>query len=168
MKRRKNLIIAFLLIASLALGIGYAAYTTTLTINGQAGVSSEAIEFTNDVVFIECSSSNDAFGTASLVDEQTASFITTGMTQAQERVQFTYVIANNSDTAVSVTISTHPSTSDTSNTFSVTTSLGGDPVEIPAGGRINASVTVVLNQTVTSPVENIEYLIRYTATSVEP
>ena len=164
MKRRKNLVLALLLVASLVLGIGYAAYTTTLTINGTAGVSAEALEFTEDVVFTAASSNNTAFGTAAFSGD-TATFETRGMTRAQERVQFTYTITNNSDFDVNIDITTTPTTSNGASKFSVTTALGAHT--IPAGGSISATVTVVLNETVEEPVEDTAYVIRYTATSVE-
>lgn len=172
MKRRKNLIIAFLLVASLALGIGYAAYSTTLTINGATGVSAQAIEFTEDVRFTAAVSDNEAFGTASPGDGQFATFTATGMTQQNDRVQFTYTISNYTLGEVNIEITTRPTSSgNTDGLFAVTTALSA--TTIPAAtdesnpGQITATVTVVLNQTVTEAVDNFDWLIEYTATSAE-
>ena len=172
MKRRKNLIIAFLLVASLALGIGYAAYSTTLTINGITGVSEDAIEFTQDVQFTTASSDNEAFGTADIGNGQVASFETTGMTQYNDRVQFTYTILNNSEFDVNIEITTRPIKTSGENLttsgaplFTVTTALGAN--SIPAGQSITATVTVVLNENVTAVVPDIGWQIEYTATSVD-
>ena len=162
--KNKKIFIALLLVASLALGIGYAALTSTLTINGAAGVSQEALDFTEDIVFVSASSNNEAFGTAAInAGGQTATFTATGMTRAQERVQFTYVIENNSDYNVNIEISTHPTTSDSSGWFTVTTALGSNT--IAAHGTVNATVTVVLNSNADAPVGNINYVIAYTATT---
>ena len=44
MKRRRNVIISLLLVAALALGIGYAAVTDVLDITGSADVSAAQVE----------------------------------------------------------------------------------------------------------------------------
>lgn len=165
MKRRKNLIIAFLLIASLALGIGYAAYTTTLTVNGTVGVSQEAIDFTNDVIFTNAVSDNTALGTADY-SADVATFEALGMTKKGERVHFTYEISNNSDFDVTIAVSTTPITSAPDSKFTVTTTLASDT--IAKGGKTTATVVVVLNEDVTTPLDPITYVTKYTAVSVDP
>lgn len=164
--RRRNLIVVFLLISSLVLGVGYAAYTTTLTVNGAAGVSAEAIEFTNQVVFTSAESSRNEFGTAAVdADGQTATFLVKGMTEAQQSVQFTYKIENNSTYPVNIVVSTEPTTTNTESKFTVTTSLRDSAIS--AGGFTYATVTVVLKEDVNVPLSNTSYVIRYTATSID-
>lgn len=166
MKNRKLVIVSFMIIAALTLSIGYAALSTTLTINGTAGVSAEAIEFTNDVIFTGAQSNNETFGTAAVAQNgQTASFTVSGITQKDDRVQFTYTIKNNSEHDVNIEITTHPTTSATDSKFSVSTALGSNT--IAAGQSITATVTVILNETVTQAVNDVSYVIVYTATSID-
>ena len=165
MKNRKIVVIAFMLAAILTIGIGYAAYSTTLAIHGTTAVSAEALEFTKDVQFTAVTSSNEAFGTATVGDGQTATFTVDGMTQYNDRVQFTYTITNASDYDVTIDISTHPTPASTSK-CTVTTALSANT--ITAGDSITATVTVVLNETVTTVQDPINWTIEYTAVSVDP
>ena len=163
--RKRTAIIAFVLAAVLLMGVGYAAYSTTLSIKGTTSVSAEALEFTEDVQFTSATSSNEAFGTATIGDGQNADFTVSGMTQYNDRVQFTYTITNNSTYDVNIEITTHPTPASTSK-CTVTTALSANT--IVAGGNITATVTVVLNETVTTVQDPINWTIEYTATSVNP
>ena len=154
-----------MIIAFLTMAIGFAAYSTTLSINGTTAVSPDAIEFTKDVKFTNVVSSNEAFGTASVGDGQNATFTVDGMTAYNDRVQFTYTIANDSDYDVNIVISTHPTPASTSK-CTVTTALSSNT--IAKGGTITATVTVVLNENVSVAVDPINWTIEYTATSIEP
>lgn len=165
MKNRRIVLIAFMLVAVLTMGIGFAAYSTTLAINGTTAVSAEAVEFTEDVQFTAVTSSNEAFGTATIGDGQTATFTVDGMTAYNDRVQFEYTITNGSDFDVNIEITTHP-TPATPSKCTVTTSLSSNTIE--AGSSITATVTVVLNENVTQAVAPINWTIEYTATSVDP
>ena len=164
MKNRRNTIIAFMLVAVLAMSVGFAAYSTTLAIHGTTSVSAEALEFTEDVQFTSAASSNEAFGTATIGDGQTATFNVSGMTQYNDRVQFTYTITNNSDYDVNIEISTHP-TPATASKCTVTTALSANTIA-KQGGTITATVTVVLNENVTQAIDPINWTIEYTATSI--
>ena len=165
MKKRRIVLAAFMIIAVLTMAIGFAAYSTTLSINGTTAVSPDAIEFTKDVKFTNVVSSNEAFGTASVGDGQNATFTVDGMTAYNDRVQFTYTIANDSDYDVNILISTHPTPASTSK-CTVTTALSSNT--IAKGGTITATVTVVLNENVSVAVDPINWTIEYTATSIEP
>ena len=164
MKKRRIIILAFMLIAVMVVGIGFAAYSTTLTIHGTTAVSAEALEFTNDVQFVSASSDNEAFGTAT-ANGQTATFTVNGMTAYNDRVTFTYTIKNSSTYDVNIAITTHPTPASPSK-CSVTTMLSSDT--ITAGGTITATVIVVLNENVTEAIDPINWTIEYTATSIEP
>ena len=164
MKNRKMILVAFMLVAVLVMGIGFAAYSTTLGIYGTTAVSAEALEFTKDVQFTNAVSSNEAFGTASIGDGQNATFEVSGMTAYNDRVQFTYTILNNSDFDVNIEITTHPTPATTSK-CTVTTALSSNT--IAAKGSITATVTVVLNESVTEVQDPINWTIEYTATSVD-
>ena len=165
MKNRRITLIAFMLVAALTMGIGFAAYSTTLAIHGTTAVSAEALKFTEDVQFINASSSNEAFGKADVGDGQTATFTVSGMTQYNDRVHFTYTIINNSDYDVNIDITTHPTPAATSK-CTVTTALSSNTIT-KQGGTITATVTVVLNETVNQVVDPINWTIEYTAISAE-
>lgn len=164
MKNRRIVLVAFMLASALVMGIGFAAYSTTLSINGTTAVSPEAVEFTNDVQFASVTSSNEAFGTAA-VNGQTASFAVDGMTAYNDRVQFTYTIINNSDYDVNIEISTHPTPASTSK-CTVTTALSSSTIA-KSGGTITATVTVVLTENITQAIDPINWTIEYTATSID-
>lgn len=164
MKNRRIALIAFMLVAVLTMGVGFAAYTATLAIHGTTAVSIEAVEFTNDVTFTSVTSSNEAFGTATIGDGKTATFTVSGMTQYNDRVQFEYTIENNSDSDVNIVISTHPTPASPSK-CTVTTALSANT--IAKDGEITATVTVVLNETVNEAIDPIGWTIEYTATSVD-
>lgn len=166
MKKRRIIILAFMLIAVMVVGIGFAAYSTTLAIHGTTSVSAEAIEFTEDVHFLSVVSSKEEFGTATIGDGQTATFTVDGMTAYNDRVQFTYTIENTSDYDVNIEITTHPTPASVSK-CTVTTALSSNTIA-KDGGTITATVTVVLNEDVTTPVDPINWTIEYTATSIEP
>ena len=165
MKKRRIVLAAFMIIAVLTMAIGFAAYSSTLSIKGTTAVSAAALDFTNSVKFTTATSSNEAFGTASVTNGQNASFEVSGMTAYNDRVQFTYTILNESDYNVNIEITTHPTPASTSK-CTVTTALSSNT--ITKGGTITATVTVVLNEDVTAPVDPINWTIEYTATSIEP
>ena len=164
MKNRKIVLIAFMLIATLTMGIGFAAYSTTLAIHGTTAVSAEAIEFTQDVQFAGAVSSNEAFGTATGTG-QVATFTVDGMTAYNDQVTFTYTIVNGSDYPVNIAITTIP-TPATPSKCTVSTALSAET--IAAGGSITATVVVVLTEDVNTVTDPINWTIEYTATSVEP
>ena len=161
MKNRRIALIAFMLVAVLTMGIGFAAYSTTLAIHGTTAVSAEAIEFTEDVQFTHATSSNEAFGTAT-ADGQTATFTVSGMTAYNDTVTFTYTISNGSAYDVDIQITTNP-TPATPSKCTVSTALSSNT--IAAGGSITATVVVVLTEDVNTVTTPINWTIEYTATS---
>ena len=161
MKNRRIALIAFMLVAVLTMGIGFAAYSTTLAIHGTTAVSAEAIEFTQDVKFIGATTSNEAFGTAT-ADGQTATFTVSGMTAYNDTVTFTYTIQNGSEHEVNIVISTNP-TPATPSKCTVSTALSSNT--IAAGDSITATVVVVLTEDVNTVTSPINWTIEYTATS---
>ena len=166
MKHRQFVLLAFMLVAVFVMGIGFAAYSTTLAIHGTTEVSREAIEFTEKVVFITAESSEPAYGTTTIEDDgKSASFSVNGMTHKNDSVQFTYTIENTSDYDVGIQIATYP-TSEKVSKFTVSTVLGSNV--IAKGESITATVTVVLNEDVTTVQNPIAWTIEYTALSIDP
>ena len=104
MKKRRTIIISLLLVAALALGIGYASHTSDITISGTANMDPNPNDFS--VVFVEDSAKADppAFGKASITSINTADFTigkmsttaTEWMSASGDTVTFTYDVINQS------------------------------------------------------------------------
>ena len=116
MKKRRNLIISLLLIAALALGIGYAGVSDDLFINATANVDPDraSAELSADVQFTGTPTYNDYCfagidGTDTTGD---TAFLTIGgstryeLLTPSQSAEATYEIINNYDGAVKVTLVT--------------------------------------------------------------
>ena len=168
MKNRKTILVAFVLVACLLVGVGYAALSTTLRIDGTAAISAEAVDFTQDVVFQSASSDNEAFGTAAVNgDQQSATFTVTGMTRKDDAVHLTYTILNNSAHNVNLSVSVAPTTTAQNSKFTVTQSMAAGNHLVTAGSTIDVVVTVKLNEDAVAAVDPVSYVIEYTAVSVD-
>ena len=169
MKNRKTIIVGFILVACMIMGVGYAALSTTLRIDGQASVSAEAIEFTENVIFTAAKTDAPTFGTAAVNDgNQSATFTVTGMTRKDDAVHFTYTITNKSDHDVNLAVTIAPTTTALDSKFTVTQSLAAGNHLVASEASIDVVVTVKLNEDVNAAVDPVNYVIEYTATSVEP
>jgi len=167
MKNRRIVLIAFMLVAVLTMGIGFAVYSTTLAINGTTAVSAEAVEFSQEVKFLSATSENEAYGRASVAaDGKTAGFEVFGMSSAGSEVAFTYVVSNASEYDVNFAITTHPTPARTDANFTVTSAQSTSL--IPAGGSATVTVTVALYEDVNAVVNPISWTMEYTAISVAP
>ena len=96
MKKRRTLIITALLIAALALGIGYAALSRELVIGSEANLAPDENDF--DIVFTSASIDNSDFGSASLTGDPnnatTAHYTLTGLSAKGDTAVMTFVIKN--------------------------------------------------------------------------
>ena len=106
MKQRKTVIVAFLLAAVLLLGVGYAALTDTLTIDGSAGVSyddaSEA--FDEDIYFSKVISGTGCTAEINADPDTGTITVTDGaLKEVGDEVIATYTIKSDSDLPVTVT-----------------------------------------------------------------
>lgn len=162
MKNRKTVIVAFLLIATLLLGVGYAALSDTLTINATATVSKTAAEsvFDEDVKFTAVSAitypTGVTTGAAAIIDTAADSTSDTGkitiddgvLKNTGDEVKVTYTISNVGDLAASVAKPTINNTNETY--FSVTTDWGDAAKDLAAGEAISVVVTIKLVKTPTA------------------
>lgn len=178
MKKRRTLIISLLLIAALALGIGYAALSRELIINSTAVLNANDEDF--KVVFVSGSSNDAALATTTVTTpSKMVSYEVTGLSEANESVTLTYTVENQTAdvyaqlTEISLTagdlfigegtgtpaneqISTYFSkvvtiTSDEDPTKTYTYAAGTpvpDDFIIAPGKTATVTVTVTLNQTV--------------------
>lgn len=98
MKKRRTLIITALLIAALALGIGYAALSRELVIGSEANLAPDENDF--DIVFTEAKILDEyaALGSASLTGDvnnaTTAHYTLTGLSAKGDKAVMTFKIKN--------------------------------------------------------------------------
>ena len=163
MKKRRTTIIALLLIAALALGIGYAAITDTLNIGGNATVKPHQKNFV--VVFDENVVENKCTAIVQ-TDPTVATFTTTQLEQGGDTASATFTVRNDSP-EYSATIGA-PSISITTGGeyFDVQTDFGTAERTVLAGNTTQFTVTVTLKQ---ASVEerSCEFTIVNNVTAVE-
>ena len=174
MKSRKLAVVAFLLVAVLTIGIGYAALTTHLNIRGAATVSVEGAQsaYADDIKFITASQAgpSDPAYTASIGDGKTADFSVTGLKGANESVTITYTIANSGDLASTVKLEVNYPTVSNDEYFSIAIG-GGDyttnGVALDAGDSITVTVTVTLLKTPTDTTKptTCDFTVRLVSTT---
>ena len=164
MKKRRSIIIALLLIAALALGIGYAAVTDTLSIGGNATVKPH-----QENLIVEFDSiKNPTKCTAAIqTDKTVATFTTTQLEVGGDLATATFVVTNQSPeykaTVAAPTI--HITTG--SEYFDVTTDFGTETRTLNAvDGTTEFTVTVKLKGAVTEE-RTCEFTITNNVTAVE-
>ena len=114
MKKRRSSIIALLLVAALALGIGYAALTDELTINGKVTTDGEVMNDTFDelVYFTNATVTNSPAShiiadVSATYGGDTASYAISGMKAVNDKVVMEFTIHNAYSETVWVTIGDH-------------------------------------------------------------
>ncbi len=161
MKARRIAIIAFTLIAAMTIGVGYAALTDTLSVNGTASLShSEAEEqFDVEVYFsgvgalISCAAEIDAN------DPDIATItITEGMAVVGDKATATFTVTNASAGSVTLTPAHNSSTN-----FDVSTNAA--TYTIPAGQTIDVTVTITLKNTVNADITAETFSVSFSAVS---
>ena len=163
MKKRRNLIIALLLIAALALGIGYAAVTDTLSIGGNATVKPH-----QENLIVEFDSiKNPSKCTAAIqTDKTVATFTTTQLVNGGETATATFVVKNNSP-EYSATIDAPSIVITTGDLyFNVTTDFGTASRTLAPNEVTEFTVTVELERAVVEE-QTCEFTITNTVTAVE-
>ncbi len=170
MKKRRSVVIAFLLVAALVMGVGYAALTDVLDITGSADINQSAAEeaFNQDVYFKDDITIHESGNTSSVNPDNNdkASFTVTSLKGAGDTASFTYTIVNDGDVPATVTPSLKAGTGNTnSEYFDISSDWNGASKELAAhGGTLTYKVTVTLKKT---PVESISgsFIIELTAVS---
>ena len=152
MKKRRILIISLLLVAALCLGIGYAALTDVLDINGSADINQSAAEeaFNADVYFTHAVA-NQTGNSAAIdpVDNDMANFTASTLKGAGDTATFTFTIANNSDVAAVVTPSLAADGNSNTEYFEITSDWNATARTMAAGSTDTYTVTVKLLKTPT-------------------
>lgn len=165
MKNRRTIVVAFLLIAVMLLGVGYAAVTDTLDITGSADVNSEGA-FNDHIKFTDAEANQDG-NTASINADNAdkASFTVNTLKQKGDTATFTFTIENSGDLAVTIKPKLNATTGNTLPAFfEISSDWNGEERELLANEEITYTVTVKLLKT---PSETISgsFLIELTATA---
>ncbi|MBR5817474.1 MAG: hypothetical protein IKY62_02395 [Clostridia bacterium] len=166
MKNRRNVVVAFLLIAVMLLGVGYAALTDVLDITGSADVNQSAAEEAfNEDVYFTAAVANQTGNTASVNadNKDKASFTANTLKGKDDVVTFTFTIVNEGDVAADVTPTLNATAGNTKpEYFEITSDWDGATKTLAAGGSLTYTVTVKLLKTPTESVSG-SFLIELTA-----
>ena len=169
MKNRQVVVIAFLFIAAMMLGIGYAALTDTLDITGSADVNVSELEkeFEDDIYFSAAVPNKGAPDTASVNADNNdkASFSAKSLVKKGDTASFTFTIENKSAHTVSVTPKLNATLGNTnSEYFSIVSDWDGATKEIAPNGNTTYTLTVELLK---DPTEGISgsFLVELVATA---
>ena len=157
MKNRKIVVVAFLLVAMLLLGVGYAALSDTLDITGSADVNVSELEkqFEEDIYFDSATANGGAPDTASVNadNKDKASFSAKSLINEGDSTTFTFVIKNDSAHDVVVTPKLNATMGNTNpEYFSIVSDWNGAAKTIPAGQTMSYTVTITLEQDPTEAV----------------
>ncbi len=184
MKNRKRIIVAFMLIAVMLLGIGYAALTDVLDITGTAELTAGNAQqaFDADVYFKSAealdyqNSAKPDTAEVSLSDNDVALFNAYNLAAQGDTASFKFVINNDSDLEVTITpsltvVGDAAAVAVADEWFSVASDWAGQPKVIAANSSIEYTVTVTLKKTATltpeDPMISSKFSITLTAESAD-
>lgn len=179
MKNRKFIVVAFLIVAVMLLGVGYAALTDTLTIIGNAHIDiGEANETFDEKIYFSAAEATSSTGTGSTADVAScttddATFTANKLAVVNEQSVFTFTIKNDSNVDAVISVNDtklsgaeNPSNSNTDK-FTVTYAYPDGMTIAKNGGTIDVVVTVTVREPVTAAT-SATFGIELTATSVDP
>lgn len=149
MKNRKFIVVAFMLVACMIVGVGYAVLTDTLNLEGDAEVSHTNAEnaFDGDVYFSAVSTGDGYTAEILQTNPDKGNFTVTGLEGINDTVTITFTIMNDSDIAALVKMDAVNTILTNDTYFAVTYSIDATGVQIPAGGTQDVTVTVKLLKT---------------------
>lgn len=190
MKNRKFVVVAFLLIAVLLLGVGYAAVTNVLDVQGSASVSATVAEeeFNEDIYFsgvvdtlngnaIVANIDNAAtYGYTANINTNNndkAQFTVNSLRNADDTVSITYEITNDSEYEATVSLKTITNTNGSIQNNGADGhfdfdyyfgTVGTKSVQIPAGETATVTVVITLRSQVTEAV-SASFVLELNATA---
>ena len=153
MKNRKTVIVAFMLIAVMLLGVGYAALNDTLVVDGTAGVDVDDTKevFDGDIYFSKVISGDGCTAVINSDPDTGTITVTDGkLKEVGDEVIATYTIKSESDLDVTITKPTFANgkiTNNNSTYFDVYVNWVNDSMTLPAGQTIDVVVTIKLIKT---------------------
>ena len=179
MKNRKTVVVAFLLVAAMLLGVGYAALTDTLTIIGNAHIDIDTANKTFDEkIYFSHSEATSSTGTGTTADTAShtaddATYTANKLATVGQQSVFTFTIQNDSNVDANITVNStklsgveNPSNSNTDK-FNVEYAYPDGMTIAKNGGTIDVVVTVTVKNPVTAAT-SATFGIELTATSVDP
>ncbi|MBE6664224.1 MAG: hypothetical protein E7602_06980 [Ruminococcaceae bacterium] len=151
MKAKRSIVIAFLLVAVMVLGVGFAAVSTVLDITGKADVNPDSA-FKQDIYF-DSATANDAGNTAAVNvnDDNKASFTANNLSGKGDSASFTYVIKNDGDLDATISVTACAVSVGDTSIFNIETDWDAAQ-PLAAGGDATITVTVSLKET---PAESV-------------
>lgn len=185
MKNRKRIVVAFLLVAVMLLGVGFAAITGELTITGNLGSAAQKAEVVFTQVKVDWNDADAADGqivgaSVELTPVQTSGSTVTlgsngnglfavsisalGMAEKADNVTFDFTIENRNKVDMYVTPSFDESNL---NAFSVTSDWNGTTKKIEAGQSMTYKLTIKLANEI-DIAHNEAFTIKLDATSTAP
>lgn len=177
MKKRRSLVISLLLVAALALGIGYAAFTVNMEIGGNVSVGAPAPAVTFSAVSEQVTkggiTSGNDYGKNAL-GGQSIDLNVGGFRNAGDQVVVTYTVKNDHDFPVTVTNPVVQYTNTDSNYDANISIVAGtwtgldENGHIPAsGGTAQFTVTVTLEKSFATDASITQnFRVEFTATGV--
>lgn len=170
MKNRKTVVVAFLLVAVMLLGVGYAALTDVLDITGSADVNQSAAEDSfNEDIFFSAAVANETGNTASVNTDNNdkASFTVNTLKGKGDKATFTFTIENKGDLDATVKPTLNADVGNTNKEyFSIASDWNGQEQALAAGDKLTYTVTVELLKTPTESISG-SFLIELTAKTAE-
>ena len=155
MRNRRTVVVAFLLVAVLLLGVGYAAVTDVLDINGTADVNQSAAQdaFDEDIYFTGAVANMDGdYASVDTNDSDLANFTVNSLNGQGDYATFTFTITNDGDLDAVVTPTLAQDGNTNAEYFRVTSDWNATAKTIAAGENATYTVTVELLKTPTDTI----------------
>ncbi len=172
MKNRKIILVAFMLVAVMLIGVGYAALTDIFVISGSAEVGiAEANKVFDDKIYFASATPKESTGTSGIADtasvsstdNDNASFSVNSLALMNEAATYTFIIKNDSEFDATIAVKT-PASENTGH-FTTIIEIANNGL-VKAGETIEVTVTTTLVHNVTTAV-SASTTIELTATTTE-
>lgn len=153
MKSKRIVIASFLMAAVLCIGVGYAAVTNILDIQGTANVNATKMEeeFDKDIYFSDAvANTTGDTATVNADNNDKCTFTVNSLVTEGQTATFTFTIQNDYDHIVTVTPKLASNTNE--EYFEVSSDWNGQAKDIAAGQPATYNLTVKLKKTPTSVV----------------
>lgn len=176
MKTKRTAVVAFLLCAIMAIGIGFAAISKNLEINGNANIGMDATGFSVAFVQDDCETDDNLVSTIVVAEDKTvATFTVNGLKKAGQKVTGTFTIKNTSTEKYDAILGT-PSVA-----FGTGENPYRDYIEVTAsapestrlsnegeGSTTTFTVTVTLKKVINDASAQVTFMVLTNATSALP
>lgn len=173
MKTKRTAVVAFLICAIMAIGIGFAAISKNLEINGNANLGMDATGFSVGFVQSGCSTNDGDVSSIVVAEDKTvATFTVNGLKNANQTVVGTFTIENTSAENYDALLA-KPSVvfGDGENPYRAHISVtASDPAStrLSKGATTTFTVTVTLNEVINDASAQVTFMVITTATSALP